>query len=363
MLVPGSTPNMIFSFCKFFRSLRCIHVSSKNKQIKKIINVLLKISISAGSIAYLVYLLGYKKADLVSQIKLFFTAHDISLPILLLIIVLMLFNWGSEVYKWKLLANHMFPISNQLAIKSTLAGVAASVFTPYRVGGYFGKVALFKYRYRAKGIVLQMYNAMAMFIVNFFFGLLFLGLLGWGSDNEVIGLGSQTIGILGLIGALIVLVFWFLYVYVNFIAGLFEKLPFTKKWSKYWDMLSEKGYKKTASKILGISILRYLGITYQYVLAYQLFGIEMDWWSAYFASGALFFLFQFVPVFNAVELGLTRTAMFTVILTSFGIVNEITPQLTLAITSASFLIWLINLAVPSILGSVFLGQVKVLKEK
>ena len=128
-------------------------------------------------------------------------------------------------------------------------------------------------------------------------------------------------------------------------------------------MLSEKGYKKTASKVLGVSVLRYLGITYQYVLAYQLFGIEMDLWKAYFASGALFFLFQFVPVFNAVELGLTRTAMFTVILTSFGILNEITPQLTLAITSASFLIWFINLAIPSLIGSVFLGQAKVLKEK
>ena len=85
--------------------------------------------------------------------------------------------------------------------------------------------------------------------------------------------------------------------------------------------------------------------------------------SLYLASGVLFFLFQFVPVFNIVELGLTRTALFTMILTSFGIVNEITPRLTLVITSASFLIWLINLAVPSLFGSVFLGQVKVLKEK
>lgn len=338
-------------------------MSSKNKQIKKIINVLLKISISAGSIAYLVYLLGYKKADLVNQVQQFFSTNELSVWTILLIVVLMIFNWGSEVYKWKLLASHMFPISNRLAIKSTLAGVAASVFTPYRIGGYFGKVALLRFRFRAKGIVLQMYNAMAMFIVNFFFGLLFLGMLGYKTDLEVIGLSGQTIGTLGLVGAGIVLVFWFLYIYVNFIAGLFEKLPFTKKWSKYWDMLSERGYKKTASKILGLSILRYLGITYQYVLAYQLFGVEMDWWSAYFASGALFFLFQFVPVFNAVELGLTRTAMFTVILTSFGIVGEITPQLTLAITSASFLIWFINLAIPSLLGSIFLGQVKVLKEK
>lgn len=340
-----------------------IKVSGKNKQIKKIVNVVLKISISGGSIVYLVYLLGFKKADLFEQVKVFFSEHEFSFPIFLFIVVLMAFNWGTEVYKWKLLASHMTDVSNKLAIKSTLAGVAASVFTPYRIGGYFGKVALFQYRYRAKGIVLQMYNAMAMFIVNFFFGLLFLGLLSLNTKNDVFGIGHETAAFLGFLGAGVVLIFWFLYVYVNFIVGVFEKLPYTKKWNKYWDMLSEKGYKKTAVKILGLSVLRYLGITYQYVLAYQLFGITINWYDAYFASGALFFLFQFVPVFNAVELGLTRTAMFTFILTTFGLVENITPQLTLEITSASFLIWLINLAIPSLAGSVFLGQVKVFKEK
>lgn len=323
----------------------------------------MKISISVGSVLYLVYLIGFKKADLFGQMKTFFESNELSVFVLIQIILLMLFNWGSEVFKWKLLINHLFPISNKLAVKSTLTGVAASVFTPYRVGTYFGKVALFRFRYRAKGIVLQLYNSMAMFLVNFFFGCLFLGLLSLNVQEPIYGLPIGLIKFLTFGFAVVVFIVMILYVYVNIVAGFFDKLPVTKKWTKFWALLKEKGYKSTAAQILLISILRYLGITFQYVLAYQLFGIQIDLMSLYFASGALFFLFQFVPVFNAVELGLTRTALFTVILTSFGIVNEITPQLTLAITSASFLIWLINLAVPSLLGSVFLSQVKVLKEK
>lgn len=322
----------------------------------------MKISISIGSVVYLVYLIGFEKADLFGQLNVFFETNELSSFILLQIILLMLFNWGAEVFKWKLLISHLFPISNELAVKSTLTGVAASVFTPYRVGTYFGKVALLRYRYRARGMVLQLYNSMAMFIVNFFFGCLFLGLLSLNVEEQVYGLSVGLIQSLTFGLAITVFIVMILYVYVNLVAGFFDKLPVTKKWTKFWALLKVKGYKRTAAQILIISIFRYLGITFQYVLAYQLFGIQLDLMSLYLASGALFFIFQFVPVFNAVELGLTRTALFTVILTSFGIIDEITPQLTLAITSASFLIWLINLAVPSLIGSVFLSQVKVLKE-
>ena len=136
--------------------------------------MVLKITISGGSIIYLVYLLGFEKVELIGQIESFFSSHPISIPKLVLLIVLMFVNWGAEVYKWKLLLQDMFPVTNRLAIKSTLAGVATSVFTPYRVGGYFGKVALLSFRYRAKGILYQVYNAMALFLVNFFFGLFFL---------------------------------------------------------------------------------------------------------------------------------------------------------------------------------------------
>ena len=325
--------------------------------------MVLKITISGGSLTYLVYLLGFEKVELLGQIKRFFSSHPISIPKVVLLIVLMFVNWGAEVYKWKLLLQDMFPVTSRLAIKSTLAGVATAVFTPYRIGGYFGKVALLSFRYRAKGIVYQVYNAMALFLVNFFFGLLFLGLLGLEAKQEIIGLAPDVFGMLALIGSVFIIIIAVLYVNVNSVTVLFGKMPFTNKWMKAWKVLEGKSYKKTALTVLSVSVIRYLVITYQYLLAFDIFGINADPLTIYFASGALFFLFQFVPVFNAVELGLTRTAMFTVILTTFGIVNEITPALTLAITTASFLIWVVNLAIPSIVGSLFLSQVKVLKEK
>ena len=337
-------------------------MSSKNKQIKKIVNLILKINISVGSIAYLGYLLGIEKVGLFEQVSTYFSKTDFAVFPLIVVFFLMFVNWGAEIFKWRLLANYMMPVSYFLAVKSTLAGVAASVFTPFRVGSYFGKAALFPHRLRGKGLVLQLFNAMAMFIVNFFFGLLLIGFLGNCLKDSVFGINAKMLSFVGFFGSGIVLLFWFLFVNVKILMTTFDRWKFTKNWRKYFDLVNDSGYKKLSTTLILVSVLRYLAITYQYVLVYEVFGVGLEGWQTFVAAGTLFFVFQFLPVFNAVELGVTRTAILSLIITTFGLIPELTPQITLSITLASFFIWVVNLAIPALIGSVFLSQVKVLKE-
>ncbi|MBL57791.1 MAG: hypothetical protein CMP61_11445 [Flavobacteriales bacterium] len=337
-------------------------MSSKNKQIKKIVNLVLKIVISSGSIAYLGYLLGIQKVGLFEQINSYFSNKSIAVFPLILVFVLMFVNWGAEIFKWRLLSNYMMPVSFKLAAKSTLAGVAASVFTPFRVGSFFGKAALFPHRMRGKGMILQLFNAMAMFIVNFFFGLLFIGFLGLFADGFIFGVNSKILSAIGFLGSVLVLIFWFLFVNVRILLTAFGRWKFTKSWSKYFELVNDSRYTRLSITLIFVSVLRYLAITYQYVLVYEVFGVGIEGWQTFVAAGTLFFILQFLPVFNAVELGVTRTAILSLILTTFGLVTELTPQITLSITLASFFIWVVNLAIPAVIGSVFLSQVKVLKE-
>ena len=274
----------------------------------------------------------------------------------------MFLNWGAEVFKWKLLANYMMPVSYKLATKSTLAGVAASVFTPFRVGTYFGKAAMFPHKYRAKGLILQLFNSIAMFEVNFFFGLLFIGILGTVASEPIFGIDKDLLSTIGFIGAGMVLVFWYLFVNVRVLLSTFDKWKITSNWRKYFDLVNDKRYTNLSLTLIFVSVARYLIITYQYVLAYEVFGVGIEGWETFVAAGTLFFVFQFIPVFNAVEFGVMRTTLLSLILTTFGLLEELTPQITLSITLASFFIWLINLAIPSLIGSVFLSQIKVLKE-
>lgn len=321
----------------------------------------MKILVSVGSISYLVYLIGYQKADLVEEVKTFFSTQQFSISKLTILVLLMIVNWGSEVFKWRLLVKGLFPITWGFAIKTQLCSIAASVFTPYRIGGYFGKVALLEHQYRPSGFVLQLFNAMAMFITNFFFGLLFIGILGYNTDKDIYGMSSQLISTLGFVGASIVLVFWVLFINVNTVTFLFEKVWWTNKWSEYWDVLRGPDYKKNAVILLLVSNLRYLVITYQYVLAFQVFGININQSELFLASGTLFFLFQFLPVFNAFELGASRATLFSLILIGYGIIDNFDEQLIISMTSACFFIWFINLAIPYLLGSIFLSKMKVLK--
>ena len=324
--------------------------------------MVLKILVSLGSVVYLVYLLGYKKADMIEEVKIFFSTQSFSIPKLLLLVFLMTINWGTEVFKWRLLVRSLFPMTWSLAIKTQLCSVAASVFTPYRIGGYFGKVALLDHDYRAKGFVLQLFNAMSMFITNFFYGLLFIGILGGYIDQDIFGVSSELISILGYIGAGVVMFVWILFINVKTITFLFNRIWWTDKWSDYWKILRGENYKKNAFILLSVSNLRYAVITYQYVLAFQVFGIDIDQKDLFLASGTLFFLFQFLPVFNAFELGASRASLFSIILIGFGIVESFDEQQVIAMTSACFFIWFINLAIPYLLGSVFLSKMKVLKE-
>lgn len=324
--------------------------------------MVLKILVSVGSISYLIYLLGYQKADLVEEVKTFFSTQNFSIPKLIILVLLMTVNWGTEVFKWRLLVRSLFPMTWGFAIKTQLCSIAASVFTPYRIGGYFGKVALLEHEHRPNGFVLQLFNAMAMFITNFFYGLLFIGILGYQADKSIYGVSSSLISALGFIGAGVVLVFWVLFINVNTVTFLFEKIWWTNKWSEYWDVLRGPNYKKNAFILLAVSNLRYVVITYQYVLAFQVFGIEINQIELFLASGALFFLFQFLPVFNAFELGASRATLFSIILIGYGIIDSFDEQQVIAMTSACFFIWFINLAIPYILGSVFLSKMKVLKD-
>lgn len=316
-----------------------------------------------GSIGYLIYLLGYKKANMVAEVKTFFATQEFSYEKLFFLLLLMFVNWGTEVFKWRLLVRSLFPMTWSFAIKTQLCSIAGSVFTPYRIGGYFGKVALLKHEYREKGFVLQLFNAMAMFITNFFFGLLFIALLAMGADGEVYGIDSDLITTFGIIGVGIVFVFWILFINVNMVTFVFEKVRWTRKWMEYWEVLEGDNYKKNAFILLLVSILRYATITYQYVLAFQVFGINIDQYSLFLASGALFFIFQFLPVFNAFELGATRASVFFIILQAYGIVDVVEGQDVIAMTSACFFIWVVNLAIPCLAGSFYLSKMKVLKEE
>ena len=336
--------------------------------------------IAALSVGYIIYAIVYQKDkyvvrdaqnneisidaaylwDYVSeQVSTNFTAGFL----LVLSILLVAVNWGCEMVKWKMLLGKITKVTTKLSVISILSGVAASVFTPYRVGGYFGRVAHLRFRDRIRGVVLLLLGDISQFLITMFLGSLSLFFLIYGSDLQNNSGEKTLLQGAALIIAFMVLLFIGLFVNMHLFVGLFDRIKWLSNWKKYWGVLSVLRYRRMGFSVLGISSIRYLTITLQYVLTLWVFEVDLSLFDAITVVGGLFIIYHFLPTFNILELGLTKSAIVIYLLESFIYSNSVPSDTAIIITCASFLIWLFNLAIPSLIGSVFLLRIKVLKEQ
>jgi hypothetical protein len=75
----------------------------------------------------------------------------------------------------------------------------------------------------------------------------------------------------------------------------------------------------------------------------------------------IFIIYHFLPTLNLFELGATKASIF-LLMYEFTY-NSNYSNMVVVLSLVTFLIWVINLVIPSLLGSVFLFKAKLLKEK
>ena len=106
-----------------------------------------------------------------------FNQNSFSYILLIVAFILVFVNWGGEVVKWKLMIGKILPVNNKLATVSILSGVAGSFFTPFKIGGYFGRIAHLPFNIRTKAITLILLGDIAQFISTLFGGTLSIMIL------------------------------------------------------------------------------------------------------------------------------------------------------------------------------------------
>ena len=108
---------------------------------------------------------------------------------LLLVLALMLLNWGIEARKWQLLMRHLQPFSISTAFKSVLAGSSITVLTPNRIGEYGGRILYVKAENRIKAISLTIVGSISQLLITLLMGCLGLLFFKYFSPSIVL---SQT---------------------------------------------------------------------------------------------------------------------------------------------------------------------------
>jgi hypothetical protein len=315
-----------------------------------------------GSIVFIIYKFQQYQSDTQKEELEFIQNISLkdfvnSLGIIVLVLVLMFVNWYLEMKKWKILIEKIHPVSWKLALQSVLCGVAAGVFTPYRLGSFLGRVILLPHKKRVIALVLNLLGNVSQFLTMLTLGL--IGLIFWlFTSVKVIPNYLYAIVFSSLLFAFF-LVYWFLN--ISKFVHWFNYTSATKKWPRYFLIMQNLNTITMGKKLLSLSILRYFVILIQYLLLFYLFNFPVDLFVTSYILMGIFIIYHFLPTLNLFELGATKASIFLLMYEFTGNSNQ--SNMVVILSLVTFTIWVINLVIPSLLGSVFLFKAKLLKEK
>ena len=271
--------------------------------------------------------------------------------------VFSIINWGIEARKWQVLVRHVQKVGFFTAFKAVLSGLSFSLFIPNRVGEYVGRIVYMEEGNRLRSISLTIVGSMSQVIITLVAGIAGLFYLRYNiltPDHPLQGL--STLWLNGLIYIIIIgtILIIIAYYRVSWIAAIVEKLPFVSKYKYLIDKVEEFHWKEL-TRILVLSTMRYIVFIVQYLLMFRVFDVYVS-----VADGAnmvcvLFLVLAILPTIPMAELGV-RGEVSTQL---FGLLSAN----TIGILYAAAGIWLINLIIPALAGSLFILTVKLFRNK
>lgn len=271
------------------------------------------------------------------------------------VIGLMLVNWGIEARKWQLQVKGIESISFMSAFRAILAGQALGFNTVNRIGESAGRAAFLEDGNRIRGVVLSFVGSMAQIIVTFMMGAVSLWYMRMHileGPQQLQGLSAFWLDGLIYVIAIGIILFTLAYFRLAGLIELLEKIPLVAKKRFFVEKLEDFHWKEL-TRILLLSFERYLVFIVQYVLLLDMFHVQVNWLDAAALVGVMFLVLAIVPTIALAELGFRGK----VSLLLFGVVSS--NSVGIIATAAG--IWLINLILPAIAGSLFILGVRIFR--
>ena len=316
----------------------------KNKSIK----IIFKSTIGASLFLWMSYSLYHQiklQPKLNQTIQAIFTEWDsIRMLMLASVFVLMVVNWTIEAAKWRIQLDGTEKFSIIQSLQSVLTGVAVSVITPNRIGEYVGRILYLKNVNKLQGITVTIIGSFAQLIVTGFLGL--IGLIYYIIKIQ----HSAWLNVLLLSSIALCLGLTYLYFNLSKFIEWTSMIPMLRKVKVYLEIV-KRFKRKQLLQILGLSFLRYLVYTLQFIILMKILLVEAQVLDLLFTVWLIFWAMAIVPTIAIAEIGIRgETALFFLAPLStnhFGIV------------SSSLLLWLINLIIPALIGCLFVFRMKI----
>lgn len=271
--------------------------------------------------------------------------------LLLLVALLMPVNWGFEARKWQLLGQKLEPLSFWRAYRAVMVGLTLGFITPNRLGDYAGRVLELKSRQRLEAVGAIFIGRFCQLVATVLAGS--LGLLYFILAFMWHPYPAVALSLLFLLLTLSVFMLLLLY-HANAMVAVVAAVKPLRKVVPYLALMGSYTSKET-TRLLWLSLGRYAVFLGQFVLLLLLFGVELQPLQYITGVAGTFFLKSVVPSVSLLsDLGVRElSAMYL-----FGLLG----QARLPVLSASLCLWLLNIAIPSVLGLYFVLRLRLARK-
>lgn len=260
-------------------------------------------------------------------------------------ICLMLLNSFLESYKWYILVSWAEPVRYRQALASYLAGIAFSIITPNRIGEYPGRIL-----YLGGSNTFRYINISVSGVVSQLAGMYTIGFIGLVYYNIAFpgNLPKAALAACVIINILIALVYWRFETWLPYM----EQNKYLRRFAVYGKLMNRVSVNNRL-RVMLLSILRVAVFTAQYLFLLQWMNVDVPVPQGFCLAALFFWIMAVVPSLALTELGV-RGAV------SLYVFRHVSAN-AIGILAATGGIWLLNLIVPSVLGSILIIRMKWLK--
>ncbi len=261
------------------------------------------------------------------------------------VVLLMILNWVLEALKWWHLTRLLAPTSIWKAIEAVFCGLTWAVFTPNRIGEYGGRVMFLPNRKRIHGVFAM---AVGSFGQNVITNVLGAGAIVW-FLYKFLNLNQWLMLGISLVAAGFMAIMLIFYFNIKWFVFLLNKIKFLKKYHRFFDIMGKYPTSELVN-IMWFCLARFITFTFQYYLIIHLLVPQIPLFEMSLIMFVFFFIQSAIPSLDFLDIGVRS-------FTANTLFSYITDQ-HIAIVVAVSLIYIINLIIPAILGSVFVFKLK-----
>ncbi|MFD2863533.1 hypothetical protein [Mucilaginibacter antarcticus] len=313
---------------------------------KKLFSFLLKAGLLVLAFVF-IYSQYIKKGDNLKEFEKALDAlnHTHVIIVMTVVVFLMLANWFVECLKWKFITERFAPLTVWRSIEGVFCGLTWAVFTPNRIGEYGGRVMFLPPHKRMYGVFAMAVGSFGQNVVTNVMG---ASAILW-FCYTFLNLSTLALSVITLLVPAYIALFLVVYFNIKWIVSWLDRISFLKKYRRFFDIMGAYKFDDLI-KIMGFCLTRFGIFSFQYYLIIHMLVPELPFYQIELLVFIVFFVQSALPSLDLIDVSVRASASATV----FAYVT----QQEIAIIAAFTAIWLINLIIPAILGSVFIFKLK-----